>query len=49
LIERKKKLLKKGYKDHHPIIAIPGYITTALTVWKSKECASSRFRNKVIQ
>eukprot|EP01080_Neovahlkampfia_damariscottae_P000324 gene324-6738_t len=40
-------LAKEGYKSNHPIIAIPGYITTSLNVWKSKECARTKFRNKM--
>lgn len=36
-----------GYKAKHPVIGIPGYITTALEVWKGKECLKNNFREKI--
>ena len=40
-------MYKLGYKAHHPVIGIPGVVTTALELWKGKECAGNSFREKM--
>ena len=37
-------LRQQGYKPKHPIIIVPGFVTSGLELWAGKECASSFFR-----
>ena len=38
------QLRQQGYKPKHPIIIVPGFVTSGLELWAGKECASSFFR-----
>eukprot|EP01101_Sappina_pedata_P000742 TRINITY_DN10932_c0_g1_i1.p1 TRINITY_DN10932_c0_g1~~TRINITY_DN10932_c0_g1_i1.p1 ORF type:complete len:705 (-),score=283.23 TRINITY_DN10932_c0_g1_i1:54-2168(-) len=38
---------KMGYRAHHPIIFVPGIISTGLELWEGEECASSLFRQRL--
>ena len=37
-------LRQQGYKPKHPIIIVPGFVTSGLELWAGKECASSFFQ-----
>lgn len=38
------KLRELGYKPKHPIIIVPGFVTSGLELWHGKPCASKYFR-----
>lgn len=37
------KLAKKGAVGQHPIVMIPGFVTSGLEVWKGKDCMENGF------
>jgi hypothetical protein len=41
------RMFEKGYRAKFPVIGIPGYITTALELWKGKPCMGNLFRTKI--
>ena len=38
------KLRDLGYKPKHPIIIVPGFVTSGLELWHGKPCANRFFR-----
>lgn len=40
-------LAAKGLKAHHPIVIIPGIVSTGLEVWKGLPCVANRFRQRI--
>lgn len=38
------ELARKGYKPKHPIIIVPGFVTSGLELWEGRPCASRYFR-----
>lgn len=38
------KLRDMGYKPKHPIVIVPGFVTSGLELWAGKPCASRFFR-----
>eukprot|EP00879_Flechtneria_rotunda_P012648 GHRR01013206.1.p1 GENE.GHRR01013206.1~~GHRR01013206.1.p1 ORF type:complete len:750 (+),score=225.44 GHRR01013206.1:937-3186(+) len=38
---------KKGLKVHHPVVIIPGFVTSGLELWQGEECAQSYFRQRL--
>eukprot|EP00817_Percolomonadidae_sp_ATCC50343_P002621 CAMPEP_0117423990 /NCGR_PEP_ID=MMETSP0758-20121206/4506_1 /TAXON_ID=63605 /ORGANISM="Percolomonas cosmopolitus, Strain AE-1 (ATCC 50343)" /LENGTH=469 /DNA_ID=CAMNT_0005207515 /DNA_START=561 /DNA_END=1970 /DNA_ORIENTATION=- len=38
---------KEGYTPKHPVILMPGYITTQLELWEGHQCANSYFRTNI--
>jgi len=40
-------LLDKGYKWKHPVIMIPGFITSGLELWDGDPCAMKYFRQRM--
>lgn len=42
------KLIKEGLKPKHPVVMIPGFITSGLDVWKSTpECFQNNIRDRI--
>jgi phospholipid:diacylglycerol acyltransferase len=41
------KLAKKGAKVEYPVMMVPGFITSGLTVWSAQECAIKHFRQRI--
>jgi phospholipid:diacylglycerol acyltransferase len=41
------KLLRQNLTAHHPIVIIPGIISTGLEVWQAKACAKQYFRGRL--
>lgn len=42
-----RELAKQGLKAKHPVIFIPGVISTGLEVWQGRPCAESYFRQRL--
>lgn len=40
-------LAKEGAKAKYPIVMIPGFVTSGLEVWQSKECGKKFFRQRL--
>eukprot|EP00466_Bigelowiella_natans_P008669 jgi/Bigna1/56399/estExt_Genewise1Plus.C_980022 len=40
-------LAEKGIEAKHPVVMIPGVITTGLELWRGERCASKYFRQRV--
>ena len=34
----------QGFKPKHPIIIVPGFVTSGLELWVGKKCAAKYFR-----
>jgi phospholipid:diacylglycerol acyltransferase len=48
--ERKRpgfQLAKEGAHGSHPVIMIPGFVTSGLEVWEAKDCAKRYFRQRM--
>lgn len=41
------ELAQKGAKANYPIVMIPGFVTSGLEVWQSRECAKKFFRQRL--
>lgn len=39
-----RELAKKGWKPKHPIVIVPGFVTSGLELWAGKPCAARYFR-----
>lgn len=37
-------LYEEGYRPKHPVIVIPGFVTSGLELWQGKPCATRFFR-----
>jgi phospholipid:diacylglycerol acyltransferase len=37
----------RGDHVHHPVVMVPGIVSTGLEVWKAKPCASKHFRERL--
>ncbi|KAK9839349.1 hypothetical protein WJX84_008799 [Apatococcus fuscideae] len=42
-----KDLRIEGYVPKHPIIIVPGFVTSGLELWQGKDCSDGNFRNKI--
>ncbi|EIE21902.1 Lecithin:cholesterol acyltransferase [Coccomyxa subellipsoidea C-169] len=42
-----RELAKKGWKPKHPIIIVPGFVTSGLELWSGKPCAARYFRQRI--
>ncbi|WIA16398.1 hypothetical protein OEZ85_013090 [Tetradesmus obliquus] len=38
---------KQGLKAHHPVVIVPGFVTSGLELWQGEECAQSYFRQRL--
>eukprot|EP00882_Tetradesmus_deserticola_P005236 GHRQ01005513.1.p1 GENE.GHRQ01005513.1~~GHRQ01005513.1.p1 ORF type:complete len:320 (+),score=124.15 GHRQ01005513.1:183-1142(+) len=38
---------KKGMKAHHPVVIVPGFVTSGLELWQGEECAQTYFRQRL--
>ncbi|KAF6256224.1 Lecithin:cholesterol acyltransferase-domain-containing protein [Scenedesmus sp. NREL 46B-D3] len=38
---------KKGMRAHHPVVIVPGFVTSGLELWQGEECAQSYFRQRL--
>ncbi len=36
-----------GHTPKHPVILIPGFVTSGLEVWQGRPCASEKFRQRI--
>jgi len=41
------QLAKQGARGSHPLVMIPGFVTSGLEVWEGKECARKYFRQRM--
>ncbi|KAK9918842.1 hypothetical protein WJX75_007445 [Coccomyxa subellipsoidea] len=42
-----RELAQKGWKPKHPIIIVPGFVTSGLELWAGKPCAARYFRQRI--
>ncbi|KAF5843873.1 Lecithin:cholesterol acyltransferase-domain-containing protein, partial [Dunaliella salina] len=47
LLRPGKQLFNKGYRAKHPVIIIPGFVTSGLELWEGKPCARKYFRQRM--
>ncbi|KAG1663890.1 hypothetical protein FOA52_014703 [Chlamydomonas sp. UWO 241] len=38
---------KKGWKAKHPVVIVPGFVTSGLELWAGQKCAQSYFRSRM--
>jgi hypothetical protein len=38
---------RKGLRAHHPVILIPGFVTSGLELWAGQPCAETYFRQRL--
>jgi hypothetical protein len=41
------ELARAGFQAHHPVVIIPGIVSTGLEVWQAEECAAGLFRQRI--
>ena len=39
-----KALYEQGHRPKHPVIVVPGFVTSGLELWQGKPCATRFFR-----
>lgn len=41
------RLRKEGMRPKHPVVIVPGFVTTGLELWAAKPCAAKHFRQRL--
>ena len=39
-----RELREQGFKPKHPVVIVPGFVTSGLLLWEGKPCAKKYFR-----
>lgn len=41
------ELAEQGYKAKHPVVIVPGFVTSGLELWQGQDCARKYFRQRM--